>query len=48
MITEDVIATMMPQRFQLSHEALAELCRVHRSTVTSAIREVRLLMAVAG
>ncbi len=35
-------------RFQLPHAALAELYRVHRSTVTRAIGEVRPLLAARG
>jgi uncharacterized protein (DUF2336 family) len=40
-----VIVTLVALRFQLPHAALAELCRVDRSTVTRAIREVRPLLA---
>ena len=43
-----VIATVVTLRFQLPHAALAELCRVDRSTVTRAIREVRPLLAARG
>ena len=35
-------------RFQLPHAALAELYRVHRSTVTRAVGEVRPLLAARG
>ena len=43
-----VIVTLVALRFQLPHAALAELCRVDRSTVTRAIREVRPLLAARG
>ena len=43
-----VIVTLVALRFQLPHAALAELCRLDRSTVTRAIREVRPLLAARG
>jgi DDE superfamily endonuclease/Helix-turn-helix of DDE superfamily endonuclease len=46
--TDRVIATLVYLRFQLPHKALAELCRVDRSTVTRAIHEVRPLPAARG
>ena len=46
--TDRVIVTLVYLRFQLPHKALAELCRVHRSTVTRAVREVRPLLAARG
>jgi len=46
--TDRVIATLIYLRFQLPHAALAELYRVHRSTVTRAIGEVRPLLAARG
>jgi len=46
--TGRVVVTLVVLRFQLPHAALAELCRVDRSTVTRAIREVRPLLAARG
>jgi DDE superfamily endonuclease/Helix-turn-helix of DDE superfamily endonuclease len=46
--TDRVIVTLVYLRFQLPHAALAELYRVHRSTVTRAIGEVRPLLAARG
>ncbi len=46
--TDRVIVTLVHLRFQLPHAALAELYRVHRSTVTRAIGEVRPLLAARG
>ncbi len=46
--TDRVIVTLVTLRFQLPHAALAELCRVDRSTVTRAIREIRPLLAARG
>jgi len=46
--TDRVIATLVHLRFQLPHQALAELYRVDRSTVTRAIHEVRPLLAARG
>jgi len=46
--TDRVIVTLVHLRFQLPHAALAELYRVHRSTVTRAIGEVRPLLAGRG
>jgi len=46
--TDRVIVTLVHLRLQLPHAALAELYRVHRSTVTRAIGEVRPLLAVRG
>jgi len=43
--TDRVIVTLVYLRFQLPHAALAELYRVHRSTVTRAVGEVRPLLA---
>jgi hypothetical protein len=43
-----VIVTLVYLRFQLPHRALAELCRVHRSTITRAVHEVRPLLAARG
>jgi DDE superfamily endonuclease/Helix-turn-helix of DDE superfamily endonuclease len=46
--TDRVIVTLVALRFQLPHAALAELYRVHRSTVTRAIGEIRPLLAARG
>jgi hypothetical protein len=46
--TDRVIVTLVTLRFQLPHAALAELCRVDRSTITRAVREVRPLLAARG
>jgi DDE superfamily endonuclease/Helix-turn-helix of DDE superfamily endonuclease len=46
--TDRVIVTLVYLRFQLPHAALAELYRVHRSTVTRAVGEVRPLLAARG
>ena len=46
--TDRVIVTLVCLRHQLPHAALAELYRVHRSTVTRAIGEVRPLLAARG
>ena len=46
--TDRVIVTLVCLRFQLPHAALAELYRVHRSTVTRAVGEVRPLLAARG
>src|SRR6201981_3986106 len=46
--TDRVIVALVYLRFQLPHAALAELYRVHRSTVTRAIGEVRPLLAARG
>ena len=46
--TDRVIVTLVTLRFQLPHAALAELYRVHRSTVTRAVGEVRPLLAARG
>jgi hypothetical protein len=46
--TDRVIVTLVHLRFQLPHAALAELYRVHRSTVTRAIGELRPLLAARG
>ncbi len=46
--TDRVIVTLVHLRFQLPHAALAGLYRVHRSTVTRAVREVRPLLAARG
>jgi DDE superfamily endonuclease/Helix-turn-helix of DDE superfamily endonuclease len=46
--TDRVIATLVYLRFQLPHQALAELYRVDRSTVTRAIHEIRPLLAARG
>jgi hypothetical protein len=43
-----VIVTLVYLRFQLPHAALAELYRVHRSTITRAVHEVRPLLAARG
>jgi len=46
--TDRVIVTLVYLRFQLPQAALAELCRVHRSTITRAVHEVRPLLAARG
>ena len=46
--TDRVIVTLVYLRFQLPHATLAELYRVHRSTVTRAVGEVRPLLAARG
>jgi hypothetical protein len=46
--TDRVIVTLVHLRFQLPHNALAELYGVHRSTVSRAIGEVRPLLAARG
>jgi hypothetical protein len=46
--TDRVIVTLVHLRFQLPHQALAELHAVHRSTVTRAIGEIRPLLAARG
>jgi hypothetical protein len=46
--TGRVIVTLVTLRFQLPHAALAGLCRVDRSTVTQAVREIRPLLAARG
>jgi hypothetical protein len=46
--TDRVIVTLVHLRLQLPHAALAELYRMHRSTVTRAIGEVRPLLAARG
>jgi Helix-turn-helix of DDE superfamily endonuclease/DDE superfamily endonuclease len=46
--TDRVIVTLVHLRFQLPHAALAELYKVHRSTVTRAVGEVRPLLAARG
>jgi SAM-dependent methyltransferase len=46
--TDRVIVTLVYLRFQLAQAALAELYRVHRSTITRAVREVRPLLAARG
>lgn len=46
--TDRVIVTLVHLRFQLPHAALAQLYRVHRSTVTRAVGEVRPLLAARG
>ena len=46
--TGRVIVTLVYLRFQLPQAALAELYRVHRSTITRAVREVRPLLAARG
>ena len=46
--TDRVIVTLAYLRFQLPHAALAELCHVHRSTITRAIHEVGPLLAARG
>jgi hypothetical protein len=46
--TDRVIVTLVYLRIQLRHAALAELYRVHRSTVTRASGEVRPLLARRG
>ena len=46
--TNRVIVTLVHLRFQLPHAALAGLYRVHRSTVTRAVHEIRPLLAARG
>jgi hypothetical protein len=46
--TDRVIVTLVYLRFQLPHATLAGLYRVHRSTVTRAVGEVRPLLAARG
>lgn len=46
--TDRVIVTLVYLRFQLPQAALAELYRVHRSTITRAVHEVRPLLAARG
>ena len=46
--TNRVIVTLVYLRFQLPQAALAELYRVHRSTITRAVHEVRPLLAARG
>jgi len=46
--TDRVIVTLVYLRFQLPQAALAELYRVHRSTITRAVAEVRPLLARRG
>jgi hypothetical protein len=46
--TDRVIVTLVYLRFQLPHAALAGLYKVHRSTITRAIHEVRPLLAARG
>ena len=46
--TDRVIVTLVHLRFQLPHAALAGLYRVHRSTVTRAVHEIRPLLAARG
>ena len=46
--TDRVIVTLVYLRFQLPHQALAELHGVHRSTVSRAVGEIRPLLAARG
>jgi hypothetical protein len=46
--TDRVIVTLVYLRLQLPHAALAELCRVDRSTISRAIGEIRPLLAARG
>lgn len=46
--TDRVIATLMILRFRLPHAALALFYGVDRSTITRAVNEIRLLLAVRG
>ena len=46
--TDRVIVTLVHLRFQLPHTALAGLYRVHRSTVSRAVEEIRPLLAGRG
>jgi len=46
--TDRVIVTLVYLRFQLPHAALAELYRVHRSTISRAAGEIRPLLAARG
>ena len=46
--TDRVIAALVHLRFQLPHQALAELYGVDRSTVSRAVKEIRKLLAARG